>query len=142
MGLKSTTWRDRPKAVGKEADECFYIQSEAAMRGKLEIDLQVDPPPDLAIEIDLTSSSIDKMAVYRELKVPEVWRWRNGKLTIQILGDNGYVESDTSLAFGSFPVKELARFMHLSPGQKRSRLSRALESRLFWSGARRHPPPH
>ena len=112
-GLKSTTWRSRPKAVGKEADECFYIQNEAAMRGKLEIDLQVDPPPDLAIEIDLTSSSIDKMAVYRELKVPEVWRWRNGKLTIQILGDNGYVESDTSLAFGSFPVQELARFMQL-----------------------------
>ncbi len=62
IGLKSTTWRLKPKAVGTEADECFYIQNEAMMRGKLKIDLTVDPPPDLAIEIDLTNSSIDKMA--------------------------------------------------------------------------------
>ena len=56
MGLKSTTWRSKPKAVGKEADECFYIQNEALMRGKLKIDLKNDPPPDLAIEIDTTNS--------------------------------------------------------------------------------------
>lgn len=112
-GLKSTTWRSQLKAVGKEADECFYIQNEAAVRGKLKIDLTVDPPPDLAIEIDLSNSSLDKMAVYTELKVPEVWRWQDGKLTINILIDAGYVESETSLAFGSFPVRELAEFMHL-----------------------------
>jgi len=50
------------KAVGKEADECFYIKNEAAVRGKLKIDLTVDPPPDLAIEIDVSNSSLDKMA--------------------------------------------------------------------------------
>jgi Uma2 family endonuclease len=112
-GLKSTTWRSKPKAVGKEADECFYIQNEAAIRGKLKINLKVDPPPDLAIEIDTTNSSIDKMAVYAELKVPEVWRFEDTKLTINILADTDYVESETSLAFGSFPVKELTRFMQL-----------------------------
>ncbi len=114
-GLKSTTWRSKPKTAGKEADECFYIQNEALVRGKLEIDLTVDPPPDLAIEIDITHSSIDKIAVYVELKVPEVWRWQKGKLTVNILTDTGYVESESSLAFGSFPVKELARFMQLDP---------------------------
>lgn len=113
IGLKSTTWRSKPKQVGKEADECFYIQNEGLMRGKLKIDINNDPPSDLAIEIDLTSLSIDKMAVYAELKVPEVWRWQNGKLTINILTDTGYVESETSLAFAAFPVKELARFMQL-----------------------------
>ncbi len=113
-GLKSSTWRSKPKAAGKEADECFYIQNEAAVRDKLNIDLKIDPPPDLEIEIYLTSSSIDKMAVYFELKVPEVWRYKEGKLTINILTDTGYVESETSLAFGSFPVKELARFMQLN----------------------------
>ncbi|MEW6494162.1 MAG: Uma2 family endonuclease [Cyanobacteriota bacterium] len=112
-GVKSTTWRSKPKATGKEADECFYIQNEALVRDKLEIDLAVDPPPDLAIEIDVTHSSIDKMTVYTELKVPEVWRWQKGELTVNILTDTGYVESETSLAFGSFPVKELARFMQL-----------------------------
>ena len=113
IGLKSSTWRSEPKKAGNEADECFYIQNEALMRGKLTIDLKNDPPPDLAVEMDLTSSSINKMAVYAELKVPEVWIWKKGKLIINILNDTGYVESETSLAFGSFPVKELAQFMHL-----------------------------
>lgn len=112
-GLKSSTWRSKPKAVGKEADQCFYIQNEAAIRDKLKIDLTIDPPPDLAIEIDLTSYSIDKMAVYFELKVPEVWRYQEGKLIINILTDTGYIESETSLAFSSFPVQELVRFMQL-----------------------------
>ncbi|XWK86619.1 MAG: Uma2 family endonuclease [Phormidium sp.] len=113
LGVKSTTWRSEPNAVGKEADESFYIQNEVAVRSKLKIDLTVDPPPDLAIEIDTTHSSIDKMAVYTELKVPEVWRYKNGTISINILTDTGYVESETSLAFGSFPVKELPRFMQL-----------------------------
>jgi len=113
IGLKSSTWRSEPKKAGNEADECFYIQNEALMRGKLTIDLKNDPPPDLAVEMDLTSSSINKMVVYAELKMPEVWIWKKGKLIINILNDTGYVESETSLAFGSFPVKELAQFMHL-----------------------------
>lgn len=115
LGVKSTTWRSERKAVGKEADESFYIQNEVAVRSKLKIDLTVDPPPDLAIEIDTTHSSIDKMAVYTELKVPEVWRYKNGTITINILTDTGYVESEISLAFGSFPVKELPKFMQLNP---------------------------
>ncbi|MEG4627737.1 Uma2 family endonuclease [Microcoleus sp. w1-18aA5] len=113
IGLKSSTWRSEPKKAGNEADECFYIQNEALMRGKLTIDLKNDPPPDLAVEMDLTSSYINKMAVYAELKVPEVWIWKKGKLIINILNDTGYVESETSLAFASFPVKELAQFMRL-----------------------------
>jgi hypothetical protein len=56
---------------------------------------------------------MDKMAVYAELKVPEVWRFADGQLTIHILTDAGYIESETSLAFGSFPVKELAQFIQL-----------------------------
>ncbi|MBP5974316.1 Uma2 family endonuclease [Brasilonema sp. CT11] len=113
LGLKSTTWRSKPKAAGKEADECFYIQNEAVMRGRIKIDLTVDPPPDLALEIDLTHSAINKMAVYAELKVPEVWRFANNQLTIHILTEFGYIESETSLAFGSFPVKELVQFLQL-----------------------------
>ncbi|MDY6804240.1 MAG: Uma2 family endonuclease [Cyanobacteriota bacterium] len=110
-GFRSSTWRSQPKATGKEADECFYIQNEGKVRNKLEIDLSVDPPPDLAIEVDLTHSSIDAMSVYAELEVPEVWLWRKGKLTINLLKEDGYVESETSLAFGSFPVKEITQFM-------------------------------
>ncbi|MGB3208850.1 MAG: Uma2 family endonuclease [Crinalium sp.] len=129
MGLKSTTWRSQPQAVGKEADECFYIQNEPLMRGKLKIDLTVDPPPDLAIEIDTTHSSIDKMQVYFELKVPEIWRWKNGNLIINILTNAGYIESQKSLAFASFPIKELARFMQ--PDSEKGENARMRDFRLW-----------
>ena len=55
-------------------DQCYYIQYERAVRGKGDIDLIVDTPPDLAIEIDNTSSSLNRMAIYAALGVPEVWR--------------------------------------------------------------------
>ncbi|MDJ0732523.1 MAG: Uma2 family endonuclease [Nostocaceae cyanobacterium] len=113
-GFKSTTWCFQPKAVGKEANECFYIQNEAKVRNKLDIDLKNDPPPDLAIEIDVSNSSVDKMAIYAELKVPEVWRYEQGQLIINLLTDKGYVESENSFAFGSFPVKEITKFIQLN----------------------------
>jgi len=113
LGLKSTTWRLASAGVGKEADECFYIQHEAQMRGKLKIDLTKDPPPDLVIEVETTHSSINMMAIYADLKVPEVWRYRQGNLNIYLLIDGVYKESETSWAFGSFPVKKLTEFMQL-----------------------------
>lgn len=137
MGLKSSTWRSKPKAVGKEADECFYIQNESRMRGKLKIDLKVDPPPDLAIEIDTTNSSIDKMAVYAELKVPEVWRLDDGKLIINILTENSYIESEHSLAFPDFPVKEIVRFMQLD--SQKGENARMREFREWVRSQREHP---
>jgi Uma2 family endonuclease len=75
VGGGSTTFKRQNLERGLEPDECFYIQNEAAVRGKLAIDLAQDPPPDLAIEIDITSSSINRMAIYAALGVPEVWRF-------------------------------------------------------------------
>ena len=112
-GLKSTTWKLKPKLVGKEADECFYIQNEAKMRGKLQINLEIDPPPDLVIEVDMTHSFIKKLSIYAQLKVPEIWQYKNDKITIYVLNDESYQESEESLAFPSFPVKELAQFVKL-----------------------------
>jgi Uma2 family endonuclease len=125
-GLKSTTWRSQPKQAGLEANECFYIQNEAKVRGKLNLDLRIDPPPDLVIEIDLSRSSIDKMAIYAELCIPEVWRWRNGKLSVHLLNEaQEYIPSETSLAFESFPVKELVKFMNIDSQQgENSRMGR------------------
>ncbi|MEB3279000.1 MAG: Uma2 family endonuclease [Lyngbya sp.] len=129
-GLKSTTWRSQPKQAGKEADECFYIQNEAKVRGKLNIDLRTDPPPDLVIEIDLSRSSMDKMAIYAELGIPEVWRWRNGNLSVHLLQDGKeYIESETSLAFESFPVKELIKF--ITPDLQKGENARMREFRKW-----------
>src|SRR6266851_39103 len=74
LGGGSTTFRRRRRRRGLEPDECFWIANEPRMRGKRRVDLRVDPPPDLAIEVDVTRSSMDRMGVYGALCVPEVWR--------------------------------------------------------------------
>ncbi len=78
----STTFRREDGGAGKEADTCFYIANEAAVRDKDEIDLAVDPPPDLAIEVNDFSDSEGTLPTYAALRFPEVWRYdvRSGVL--------------------------------------------------------------
>ncbi len=73
--LGSTTWSRKDLAKGVEADECYYIRNEAAVRGKMSFDLTIDPPPELAIEVDMTSVSIPRLPIYAALGVAEVWRF-------------------------------------------------------------------
>jgi len=70
--LGSMTCDREDLARGLEPDQCYYIQNEAMIWGKDKIDLTSDPPPDLAIEIDITSSSLNRFAIYAQLGVPEV----------------------------------------------------------------------
>jgi Putative restriction endonuclease len=72
--------------------------------GKKRLDLTIDPPPDLAIEIDLTSPN--QLSAYEALGVPEIWRYQQNKLAIFILVDGHYLESDTSSLFPTLPIKE------------------------------------
>ena len=71
----STTFRRKGAGAGKEADTCFYIANEPVVRDKDEIDLDIDPPPDLAIEVDNFNNSGGKLPIYAALRVPEVWRY-------------------------------------------------------------------
>jgi Uma2 family endonuclease len=71
----STTFRREDLDRGLEPDRCYYTVNARRMVGRRELDLRVDPPPDLAIEVDFTSSSIDRLSIYAALGVPEVWRW-------------------------------------------------------------------
>jgi Uma2 family endonuclease len=103
--LGSTTFKNENMAQAIEADDCFYIQNEAAVRGKNRIDLSTDPPPDLAIEIDLTSRT--QFNNYEALGVPELWRYNGRSLQISVLQDGKYVQSDRSLQFPSFPIAHL-----------------------------------
>jgi Uma2 family endonuclease len=103
--LASTTFKNQKMAQGVEPDACFYIQNEAAIRGKNRIDLETDPPPDLAIEIDLTSRT--QLNNYEALGVPELWRYNGSKLEISVLRDGKYVKGDISLQFPNFPITEL-----------------------------------
>jgi Uma2 family endonuclease len=105
ISLGSTTFKNQFMAQGIEPDQCFYIQNEAVIRGKKRLDLTIDPPPDLALEIDITSRT--HLNIYQGLKVPEVWRFENGILRINILQDGVYVESKSSLNFPDLPLIEV-----------------------------------
>ncbi len=96
--LSASTWSRPDLQKGVEADECYYIQHEAAVRGKMQLDLMVDPPPDLAIEIDVTSLSLPRLSIYAALGVPELWRFTSQEFTILGLGAGGYERCDRSLA--------------------------------------------
>lgn len=121
----STTWRRQERMGGAEPDNCFYIQNLPAIRGRLDIDLNQDPPPDLILEIDITSKSLDSLPIYARLEVPEVWRYDRALLRIYQLVNGMYIETDTSLAFPRFPVKSIPDFIrqNLAVGRNRLRQS-------------------
>jgi Uma2 family endonuclease len=103
--LGSTTLKSDRMAQGVEPDTCFYIQNQAAVIGKNRLDMSVDPPPDLAIEIDLTSRT--QLDNYQILGVPELWRYGKQGLKINVLENGKYVESDFSPTFPDIPIIEL-----------------------------------
>lgn len=103
--LGSTTFKNQFMAQGIEPDQCFYIKNEAVIRGKKRLDLTIDPPPDLALEIDITSRT--HLNIYQGLQVPEVWRFENGILQINLLQNGVYVESKSSLNFPNLPLIEV-----------------------------------
>jgi Uma2 family endonuclease len=108
----STTYRREDLERGLEPDNCFYFANEIRVRGRMKIDLANDPPPDLAIEVDETSSSLNRMSSYAALRVPEVWRWRDGSLTVYSLQADGTdVIVQTSPTFPTIPLAGLAQFI-------------------------------
>ncbi len=109
-----TTWRKRDAEKGLEADQCYYIQNEAVVRKREVLDLDVDPPPDLAIEVDITSSSLDRMEIYAELRVPEVWRYDGQKVTMwQLQPDGRYQPCEASLNFPGLRPADVERILEL-----------------------------
>lgn len=89
--------------AGVEPDACFYIENWQAILGQERIDLAVDPPPDLAIEVDMTSFT--DLEIYQILEIPEVWIYRRGQLSIYVLTATGYADSTRSPTFASVNVK-------------------------------------
>jgi Uma2 family endonuclease len=111
--LGSRTCKREDLARGLEPDQCYYIQNERIVRELEQIDLNQDPPPDLAIEIDITSSSINRLDLYAALGVPEVWRYEAQKLTIYRLEGKIYQECDRSPTFPILPSDGVVRFLEL-----------------------------
>lgn len=103
--LGSTTFKNEIMLKGIEPDDCFYIQNESLIRGKDRIDLTIDPSPDLAIEVEVTSRSHPN--IYANLGVGELWRFEKSKLKIDILQDGIYVNSDVSSIFPNIPLIDI-----------------------------------
>jgi Uma2 family endonuclease len=89
QSIGSTTLRKKPKEKGLEPDECYYIAHEPEVRDKPDYDPDRDPPPDLAIEVDVTSSSVGRMPIFAGLGIPEVWRFNGSDVTFVRLNRNG-----------------------------------------------------
>jgi Uma2 family endonuclease len=102
--LGSTTFK-KSMSQGLEPDQCFYIQNEAAIRGKQRIDLAIDPPPDLAVEIDVSSRT--HSSIYEILQVPELWRFDQGNLQISILQFGTYQPALESPNFPNLDLKQM-----------------------------------
>ncbi len=108
----SVTLRRQLRRRGIEADSCFWIANAHRMAGRRRLDLRVDPPPDLAIEVDVTSSSLNRLAIYAALGVPEVWRLDGNQLFFNVLGPGPkYVISPTSQAFPLVTPADLLGFL-------------------------------
>ncbi|MFN7415799.1 MAG: Uma2 family endonuclease [Dolichospermum sp.] len=101
----STTLKNERMRQAVEPDTSFYIQNQAAVIGKNRIDLNIEPPPDLAIEIDITSRT--RFDNYEILGVPELWRYQQQGLEIFLLQSGKYIKSQSSPNFPNIPIIEL-----------------------------------
>jgi hypothetical protein len=93
--------------------------------------LSIDPPPDLVIEIEISRSVLDRMEIYVALGVPEVWRCDGRTLTVEILADDGYVESDRSPTFPNIPLAGIVDHLNLRTQTDETSIVRAFRG---WVG--------
>jgi len=124
----STTFK-KLKRAGLEPDTCFYIQNAEQVRSRMCMNMEVDPPPDLAIEADVTSKTT--FDAYRTLRVPEVWVYDSGRLTLHLLQAGDYQETNQSLVFPDWEVCDrIPPLVQEAFQQGTSTMLRALRERL------------
>lgn len=116
----SSTFKRKRLLKGAEPDASFYVKNAAAIVGKRRIDLSVDPPPDVVVEIDITSESLSKFPIYAVLGVPEIWRYDGKQAYIYHLGDEDYVESPASRSFRGLTAQAITDSIEQSKTQGQS----------------------
>ena len=128
-GAGSTTLDLEHLEKGIEPDECFYIQNEPRVRGKENINLMRDPPPDLAVEVEVSRSALDKLRIHASLRIPEVWQYNGKELRIHRLQKRGkYVEVEKSIALPQLPIQDLLRFLRKQGTMSDTRLVRSFRA--------------
>lgn len=109
----STTFKRQDIERGFEPDASFYLQHAVDVRGRVTLDLAVDPPPDVIIEIGLTHPSLDKFPIYVALGIPEMWRYDGQQMHIYRRADVGYTEVPASDILPGVTSTFLTRFVGL-----------------------------
>jgi len=107
----STTFRRQDLERGFEPDASFYIQHEPRVRNRREVDLTVDPPPDVVLEMEMSRSALDKLPLFASMGIPEVWRCDGQRVTILLLEQDGYRESSSSQSLPVLTSEDLTRFL-------------------------------
>jgi Uma2 family endonuclease len=126
----STTMKKRWKQKGVEPDACFYVQNAILVGTKNEIDFNVDPPPDVVVEVDLHHESLSKFPIYAALGVPEIWRYDGSSVTIYRLSDEQYLASEASQSLPLLTSAVLTEFLARSPKQDQYDILLAFEEWL------------
>jgi Uma2 family endonuclease len=135
--VASTTYKRSDLRRGFEPDASFYIQSEPLIRGKRQVDLSVDPPPDLVLEMEMSRSARDKLPLFASMGIPELWRCDGERLTILVLEGDRYRESSTSRALPVLTRDVIARFL----AESRAMLSPDWFQAVTDWARERHAPP-
>jgi Uma2 family endonuclease len=135
-GGGSTTFRRIDLDRGLEPDRCFYVRNEHLVRDKKVIDLSIDPPPDLCVEVEVSQRLLDRVGIYAALGVPELWRDNGFRLRIFKLDlDRTYVETGASLAFPTMSAERLNRYLGRAHGTDETTWARKVRR-----AARNHRP--
>ena len=130
LGLGSTTFRRADLQRGFEPDGCFYIQNEPRMRSLPKLDLAIDPPPDLVIEMEVSHSAVSKLPIFAQFGVPEVWRCRERRVTILELVGDAYQGVPTSRALPPLTDEAISRFLDDRRRQSSTEWVRAIQAWL------------
>jgi Uma2 family endonuclease len=115
---RTTTHKRKDLNRATEPDQCYWLRQNAQlMVGKRQLDLTVDPPPDLVVEVDVTSSSLARLPIFAAMGIPEVWRLASGVLEfLHLEADGRYEARDMSQSFPTFSVADIARFLEQGRG--------------------------
>jgi Uma2 family endonuclease len=124
-GFGSTTLNREDLKQGAEPDSCFYIQNVDRILGR-RLDISMNPPPDLVIEVDITSPSSNRFVVYTQLEIPEVWRYSEESVQIYQWQNREYIICDRSPTFPILSVARLNQFLQMAQTQDDNAIIRAL----------------
>jgi Uma2 family endonuclease len=124
----STTFQREDLERGFEPDECYYAGNAELMRGKDEVNLEFDPPPDLTIEIDVKHSSLNRMNIFAAIGIPEVWRYDGEKLTIYLLENNEYQISESSVVLPSVESERISKLVEVGKKSPRKEFLLQIEN--------------